>query len=101
TVGRRQLDVWGPEKPPYPRRDEGPAAPAVFPPRLAFSGWRAKRGQPRLCRNCNHPAPACPIGELLRELPYQGFARTSLQRNFESAIFETDEPHVAFERALD
>src|SRR5262249_54825453 len=56
---------------------------------------------PPLCQICNHPAPASPNGGLLRRPPDQCFARTSLQRNFESAIFETDEPHVAFERALD
>src|SRR5262249_56281432 len=99
--GGPHADVGGGGNPPLPAGSRRAPPPPIFHPRLGFCGLRAKRGRPRLCRNCNHPAPACPIGELLRELPDQGFALTSIPRNFENAIFETDKRHVAFERAPD
>src|SRR5262249_61259097 len=65
------------------------------------SGLAGKRGYPGFCRTRAHPTPAGPVGELLRDFADQRLARPSFQRDFESAIFETHEPHVAFERALD
>ena len=52
-------------------------------------------------RNRDHPAPAGPCRELFRELPDQHLACARFKRDFELAVFEANEPHVALERALD
>src|SRR4029077_14798322 len=98
---RTDLDYFGAGKALQHRLHQWIAAHAVL--EFGFARFRlsADRGRAGFCRYRDHPAAFGPLRELLRKLPDQGLPRSTFKRKLDLSVLEPDEPHVAFERALD
>src|SRR5580700_8373824 len=100
-AGRRaHFDDFGAGEARQYRLHQGIAARVALELGLALFGLRAQRRRAGLGGDHDHPAPAGPIMELLRQVADQHFRRARFERDFELAVLESNQPHVAFQRAL-
>src|SRR3984957_21258586 len=97
---RAHLNDFGAGEARQHRLHQWIAARVALELRLALFGLRTQRRRAGLGGDHHHPAPAGPFMELFRQVADQHFRRARFERDFELAVLESNQPHVAFQRAL-